>query len=242
MTQIGSKEIKRVKRSIESGEYDLEKCMNLRNAKLRVELARRGLHVDMLAERNEPRVIVALIENGNAENYYDAWKTHENGDVRYALARRGYYPEIFITDKNKNVRHATFKQHPEYIRELLSLRNWDDWMHIKYLIRENPTPELILPVVEIESPFGVAENDVMYVYAKAFQTDIDTIRSTMTSKQLFMLDDPHWVFGLPYDLAQELHRYRTTLEELERLDELIGIYDDVYNGERINWGLLRSLD
>mgnify|MGYP000284473816 CR=1 FL=1 len=62
MTQIGSKEIKRIKRSIESGEYDLEKCMNLRNAKLRVELARHGLHVDMLAERDEPRVIVALIE------------------------------------------------------------------------------------------------------------------------------------------------------------------------------------
>lgn len=73
MTQIGSKEIKRVKRSIESGEYDLEKCMNLRNAKLRVELARRGLHVDMLAERNEPRVIVALIENGYAE-YLDRYE------------------------------------------------------------------------------------------------------------------------------------------------------------------------
>ena len=115
-------------------------------------------------------------------------------------------------------------------------------MHIKYLIRENPRPELILPVVEIESPFGVAESDVMYVYAKAYRTDIDTIRATMTSKQLFMLNDPHRVFGLPSDLAQELNRYRTTLAEIGRLDELISIYDDVYDGERINWGPLRSLD
>ncbi len=242
MTRIGSKELKQIKRDIERGEYDLEKCMSLRNAMLRVELARHGHHVDMLAKRNEPRVLVTLIENGYAENYYDVWKTHENGDVRRALARRGYYPEVFIRDKNESVRNAAFKQHPEYIRELLSLRNWDDWMHIKYLIRENPTPELILPFVEMVSPFGASENDVVHVYAKAYRTDINTIRATMTSKQLFILDDPHWVFGLPYELAQELHRYRTTFAELGRLDELIDIYDDVYDGERINWGPLRSLD
>lgn len=114
MTQIGNKEIEKIKSDIERGDYDLEKCMNLRNSKLRVELARHGRHVDMLAERNEPRVLVALIEHGYAENYYDKWKTHENGDVRRALARRGYYPEVFIRDKNESVRHAAFNRHPEY--------------------------------------------------------------------------------------------------------------------------------
>lgn len=242
MTRIGSKEIKRMKRDIERGEYDLEKCMALPNAKLRVELARHGHHVDILAERNEPRVLVALIENGYAENYYDTWKNHENGDVRRALARRGYYPEVFITDKNESVRQATFNQHPEYIRELLSLKNWNDWSYIKYLIRENPRPELVIPFVEMASPFGASENDVMYVYATAYQTDIDTMRATMTSKQLFILNDPHWVLGIPYNVANVIHQYRQTLTEQERLDELIDVYDDIYDGEHVNWGPLRQFD
>lgn len=242
MTQIGNKEIEKIKSDIERGDYDLEKCMNLRNSKLRVELARHGRHVDMLAERNEPRVLVALIEHGYAENYYDKWKTHENGDVRRALARRGYYPEVFIRDKNESVRHAAFNRHPEYIRELLSQNNWGDWIYVKTLIRNNPTPELIIPFVEIESPFGAAKNDVITVYATAHQTKLDTIRSTMTSKQLFALNDPHWVLGLPYTLANILHQYREALAEQGRVDELIAIYDDVFDGKLINWDLLEGLN
>lgn len=242
MTQIGNKEIEKIKSDIERGDYDLEKCMNLRNSKLRVELARHGRHVDMLAGRNEPRVLVALIEHGYAENYYDKWKTHENGDVRRALARRGYYPEVFIRDKNESVRRAAFNRHPEYIRELLSQNNWGDWIYVKTLIRNNPTPELIIPFVEIESPFGAAKNDVITVYATAHQTKLDTIRSTMTSKQLFALNDPHWVLGLPYTLANILHQYRETLAEQGRVDELIAIYDDVFDGKLINWDLLEGLN
>lgn len=241
MAQIGTKEIEKIKSDIERGDYDLEKCMSLRNSKLRVELARHGRHVDMLAERNEPRVLVALIEHGYAESYYDTWKTHENGDVRRALAKRGYYPEVFIRDKNESVRHATFNQYPEMIRELLSQNNWGDWSYVKSLIREHPTPELVIPFVEMASPFGASENDVLYVYAKAYQTDVDTIRSTMTSKQLFALNDPHWVLSLPYNVASILHQYRQTLAEQGRLDELIAIYDDVFDGKLINWGPLERL-
>lgn len=242
MGRIGNKEMEQIIQGIEHGDYDLEKCMNLRNAKLRVELARHGRHVDMLAERNEPRVLVALIEHGYAENYYDKWKNHENGDVRRALAKRGYYPEVFIRDKNESVRHAAFNRHPEYIRELLSQNNWGDWIYVKTLIRNNPTPELIIPFVEIESPFGAGKNDVITVYATAYQTELDTIRSTMTSKQLFALNDPHWVLGLPYSLANILHQYRETLAEQGRVDELIAIYDDVFDGKLINWDLLEGLN
>ena len=242
MTQIGTKEIEKIKSDIERGDYDLEKCMNLRNAKLRVELARHGRHVELLAERNEPRVLVALIEHGYAENYYDTWKTHENGDVRRALAKRGYYPEVFIRDKNESVRHAAFNQHPEYIRELLSQNNLGDWIYVKSLIRENPTPELIIPFVEIESPYGVGKKDVITVYAAAYQTEIDTIRATMTSKQLFILNDPHWVLSMPYNLASVLHQYHETLSEKGRLDELIDIYDGLYDDKHINWEPLRQLD
>lgn len=242
MAQIGNKEMKQIQQDIERGDYDLNKCMNLRNAKLRVELARHGRHVELLAERNEPRVLVALIEHGYAESHYDTWKTHENGDVRRALAKRGYYPEVFIRDKNESVRHAAFNQHPETIRELLSQNNWGDWIYVKCLIREHPTPELIMPFVELESPFGIGKKDVITVYATAYQTEIDTIRATMTSKQLFILNDPHWVLGMPYNLASVLHQYRETLSEKGRLNELIDIYDDLYDGKQINWEPLRQLD
>lgn len=54
MTQIGTKEIEKIKQDIEHGDYDLEKCMSLRNTKLRVELARHGRHVTCsLSEMNQ---------------------------------------------------------------------------------------------------------------------------------------------------------------------------------------------
>lgn len=152
MAQIGTKEIEKIKSDIERGDYDLEKCMNLKNSKLRVELARHGRHVDMLAERNEPRVLVALIEYGYAENYYDTWKNHENGDVRRALAKRGYYPEVFIRDKNESVRHAAFNQHPETI-SIVMVEPYDNgetisgWVHCTdghtYIISESEYRALV---------------------------------------------------------------------------------------------------
>lgn len=86
--------------------------------KNRTSIAKRGLHIDELLAYGEPSVIKALIDHGFAEEHYEGWASHPNKQVRYALAKRGLYPEIFINDVEENVRIVTAKQHPEYITQL----------------------------------------------------------------------------------------------------------------------------
>lgn len=63
--------------------------------------------------------IINAIYNGEQEEKYDKWKSHDAVDVRRALAENGYYPEHFIQDVSVDVQVATLKKHPEYVDKLL---------------------------------------------------------------------------------------------------------------------------
>ena len=86
--------------------------------KNRTSIAKRGLHIDELLAYGEPSVIKALVDHGFATEHYDEWVTHPDKRVRYALAKRGYAPEIFIRDVEENVRLIAASQHLEYISQL----------------------------------------------------------------------------------------------------------------------------
>lgn len=84
----------------------------------RTSIAERGIHIEALLAYGEPIVIKALIDHSYATEHYDEWVTHPDKRVRYALAKRGYVPEIFIRDVEENVRLIAASQHPEYIPKL----------------------------------------------------------------------------------------------------------------------------
>ena len=76
------------------------------NKRQRILMASKGENIEALIAKNEPEVIAKLIDYEYAKEHYEEWKTHEHGDVRYALACLGLFPETFINDKNPKVREA----------------------------------------------------------------------------------------------------------------------------------------
>lgn len=85
------------------------------NKRERIQLAMKGENIEEIVAHDEPDVLVTLIDNGYAKEYYEQWKTHAHGTIRYALALQGYYPETFIHDKNPKVREAVVEVDPEYV-------------------------------------------------------------------------------------------------------------------------------
>ena len=72
---------------------------------------------------NRAQEIINAISKGEQKEKYAEWAKNGNAQIRYTLARHGYYPEIFIKDENENIRIETVAAHPEYIQYLLNDEN-----------------------------------------------------------------------------------------------------------------------
>ena len=62
------------------------------------------------------------IRNGEGTEFYEEWAKHEDSAIRSTLAQMGYYPEIFIDDKQLAVREMALRTHPEYLTKLLGTK------------------------------------------------------------------------------------------------------------------------
>lgn len=106
----------------------------------RMILAENGIEIDRIIKRDGNRVIINLIEQGLEAERYDDWKNHHNYKVRYALAEKGYYPDLYINDKSPDVRREVIRQYPK--QSLKRMHNHNDRYNIRYnLVREN-NPDL----------------------------------------------------------------------------------------------------
>ena len=82
--------MKSLEQELRDGNYDINDVLNDETSERRVFLARMGRDVEALAGTLESDVLVALIENGYAEDYYDDWCFHASSNVRKALAHTGF--------------------------------------------------------------------------------------------------------------------------------------------------------
>lgn len=73
--------MKSLEQELREGNYDINDVLNDETGERRVILARMGLHIDILAQTLEPDVLVALIESGYAEDYYEDWADHISSRV-----------------------------------------------------------------------------------------------------------------------------------------------------------------
>lgn len=83
--------MKSLEQELREGNYDIDDVLNDETGERRVLLARMGRDVEALAGTLESDVLVVLIENGYAEDYYDDWCFHASSNVRKVLASKGYY-------------------------------------------------------------------------------------------------------------------------------------------------------
>lgn len=83
------------------------------------EMARQGKCIEELAKLNIVPVTIVLIETNQASEYYEEWLNHPNMNVRWALARRGLYPEKLLLDKMSDVRLQIVQQYPRITNNLI---------------------------------------------------------------------------------------------------------------------------
>ena len=125
------------------------------NKRERIQLAMKGENIEEIVAHDEPDVLVTLIDNGYAKEYYEQWKTHAHGTIRYALALQGYYPETFIHDKNPKVREAVVEVDPEYVEQLLAYNKKRHWIFVRDQICSNTKLKYIKNFLDAKVPHDV---------------------------------------------------------------------------------------
>lgn len=168
----------------------------------RTILAKHGIEVNRIIKRDGNQIIINLIEKGLETERYEDWKNHHNYKVRYALAEKGYYPDLYINDKSPDVRREVIHQHPK--QSLKRMHNYNDRYHIRWnLVRENnPDLEVLSAFLEnitkSELTEAFAKNDIQALRVKhqALISNPSSIEKTMAPYQLFEIHSPLW--ALPY--------------------------------------------
>lgn len=215
--------MKSLEQELRDGNYDIDDVLNDETGERRVLLARMGRDVEALAGTLESDVLVALIENGYAEDYYDDWCFHASSNVRKALAHKGYYPERFIHDPNPVVRMAIIDQHPEMVTKLLD-ENTANWRHVYDRILEKREPEVIKQFVAAPvPPINIRYYNDICEYAKALDVELTPFEATMSPAQLFRLGNPWWKIGLTIGV---IRRIKDTYKRVEGTDKCELFYDN----------------
>lgn len=154
-------------------------------------LAENGIEVDRIIKRDGNQVIVNLIEQGLATERYESWKNHPSKHVREALAKQGYYPDLYINDKSPDVRKHIIYQYPKQ-----SLKR----MHNRWELVREPNPDLevlstFLETVtksELKETFAQDDINSLRIKHQALTYNPSSIEKTMAPYQLFEIHNPLW--------------------------------------------------
>lgn len=182
------------------------------NKRERIQLAMKGENIEEIVAYDETDVLVTLIDNGYAKEYYEQWKTHAHGTIRYALALQGYYPETFIHDKNPKVREAVVGVNPEYAEQLLAYNKKRHWIFVRDQICSDMKLKYIKVFLDAKVPHDVDTRRLEAIrtfYAVKTQTPT-VLEQTMTAKQLFKMGSSFWAQGLTISRIESIQvRYAT---------------------------------
>lgn len=172
----------------------------------RAQMVKRGIHVHEALAYNEETPILEAIRANLMEERYEQWSTHNMHRVRKELAKKGYFPEVFIHDKEPSVRSAVFFAHPQFAKELLSdsLTYLQAWETIKY--SRHVSLESLR--VFLEQPIPPSVNNVYLSYVRRKYEGMNatptTFEATMSFKQLFSTNNPLWAKNLTVDEQMRL--------------------------------------
>jgi len=194
----------------------------------RAEMVKRGIHVHEALAYNEETPILEAIRANLMEERYEQWSTHNMHRVRKELAKKGYFPEVFIHDKEPSVRSAVFFAHPQFAKDALSntltyLRTWENIKFSRQISAEALKAFLDTPIHP-----NVDNVYLSYVRRKyeAMTTTPTSLEATMTFEQLFLANNPLWT---KYPTINEQIRIARQIREhgrkfvCEHLEEYITI-------------------
>lgn len=203
----------------------LEKTYSRR---FRAEMVKRGIRVHEALAHNEDLPILAAIRANLMEERYEQWSTHNAWKVRKELAKRGYFPEVFIHDEDSDVRSAVLFAYPYLAKDALSHYPTyaNMWENIKFE-REIPV-ELLEIFLHIPIPQGRSDIHLSYVQRKyeGMKATPTPLEATMSFRQLFSTDNPLWAkdlsIGEQMRLVRGIEMYGQEYVE-EHLEEYITV-------------------
>lgn len=168
------------------------------NKRQRILMASKGENIEALIAKNEPEVIAKLIDYEYAKDHYEEWKSHEHGDVRYALACLGLFPETFINDKNPKVREAVVRHHNEYCGQLLARNKKCHWKFVCAIINTKTDLKHVKEFLNARVPKSVNNDKLRAIrlYYAAKTTEPNMIEKTMSPYQLYASNSPLWAIEL----------------------------------------------
>ena len=192
----------------------------------RAQMVKRGIMVREALEYNEEVPIIEAIRANLMEERYEQWSTHNMHRVRKELAKKGYFPEVFIHDKEPSVRSAVFFAHPQFAKDALSntLTYLNVWNGIKF--SRQISEEVLETFLGLPIPQSLDNVYLSYVRRKyeAMTTTPTSLEATMTFEQLFRVNNPLWT-KYP-TINEQIHIARQIREHgrefvCEHLDEYI---------------------
>lgn len=224
---------------LDKGEIkDLKPYIEKEKLIILLEIAKRGLEIDYLLQRGELEVIRTLIQNGHASKYYNFWKHHSDKTIREDMAKQGLFRDEFIEDGKYEVRLAAAGYDPEYLMKLAN-RTKADTEKRNITARFCRISNLTLEQIDF-----VLQSEYKSYMEKAYRLKRDgmlkeptVFEKTLTTTQLFMLNNPLWTLGLSANLIYEiLDRYKYAKENnwadhfdgfLDRI--VANNYENIYN-------------
>lgn len=229
---------KPLKDALQDGTVSVEYCLQRKSKQDRIYMAKHGLYVNELIALNDPRLLIELIQHGHAEEHYDEWKMHKDGEVRRTLAYASYFPNHFIQDKNKRVQKAVLNKHPEYCGVLLNRSNKSHWEHIAQIIDENWSLKDIKTFLDAPIPDGAYSPRLTPIrtYYQAGITVPTLIEKTMSPVQLFKSGSPLWANGQTIYRIQEVQNlYKRIKHNKQKKSEFYKLFDDLLNNKTHYW-------
>ena len=216
--------------AVKKGEInDFEPYMHKQKFDVRRKiLAENGIEVDRIIKRDGNQVIVNLIEQGLATERYESWKNHPSKHVREALAKQGYYPDLYINDKSPDVRKHIIYQYPK--QSLKRMHNHNDRFAIRWeLVREpNPDLEVLSTFLETVTKSELKEaftlNDIQTLRIKHQVR----VRHSFFVVVLFEIHSPLW--ALHYTAIEVFNTTNAYIElepEYKQMDDCIKLMFEI---------------
>ena len=156
-------------------------------------------------QANRAQEIINAIRNGEQKKKYAEWAKNSNAQIRYTLARHGYYPEIFIKDENENIRIQTVAAYPEYIRYMLNDEKQYETVNNILSHKCDIDIEVLKQHIEDLKTFNDESfREDMELKLKSMLHEPTPIELTMTRYQLYLAKSPFWARDLPPEYIYDI--------------------------------------
>ena len=160
-------------------------------------LVHHGLLLDEMVESQVPQYQRALIRHGLKTEYYEKWKDNKDVGIRVTLAKKGYFINQYLTDKDVSVRWHALRQKPEYIPYHFRDKQLIEQINDYYLGHIYPNLDdyaifLELNREQLKERHMIVPDTQIIKRKQASLGQPSTLEMSMTERQLYEAGSPYW--------------------------------------------------